>query len=299
MKSFNNSSNGCSESFTDQTQDQQSISPDLPHVDLFRPTSSNPKPIFEIGESILLVAHNSETRIEEMVLNIYTDLQNQFDDVYIFTDDIRSRDFNDGLIESRYKNITNHLFSIDSFKSITTKIRTAPKASHLLIIDCLVTNKLNSKDFLNIMFNGRSYGMTLMMITRYTLGLQAELRTQFDHVIIGGLQSNNYISLTKRAYEFYLGMFPSFACIRKFQQEMAIDDVIHVIRTARNGITNQVKVYPISNTDLDRQIKFCPAVNIDPNINAADIQEYKDLLFRINNTINELIEIRNIIKSKI
>jgi len=241
----------------------------------------------------------NETRVEELVLLIFKDLQDKFDDVYIFTDDIKSRDFNNGLIESQYKNITDHLFSINSFVSITKKVRSTSisKASHLLIIDCLVTNKLNSKDFLNIMFNGRYYGMTVIMIIRSSLGMPADLRSQFDHVIIDELQSETSICNMKRIYDCYLGMFPSFVCIRKFQQEMSTDDVIHIIQTVKRGkgIINQIKVYPMMNTDLDRYIKFCPAVNTDLDVDIIDTQ---DLLFRINNAINELIEIRNIIKNK-
>jgi len=311
MKSLNNSSGGCPESFTDQSQDQQSTSSeqlsvdsilnsssDLPHVDFFRPTSTNPKPIFKRGESILLLTSSRyDKRIEELVLLTYTDLQIKFDDVYIFTDNIKNKDFNNGLIESQYKNITDHLFGFDAFQTVTKKIGTLPKASHLLIIECLY-DKPTSRDFMNIICRGSYYGMTIMMIVRSCLGVPLEIRSNFDHIIIDGLQSETEISYMKRIYDNYLGMFPSFSHIRKFQQEMATDDVLHVIKTnmTGKGIIDRIKVYPMSSIDLDRYIKFFPAINTNLGINTIDTQ---DLLYRINKTIDELVDIRNIIKNNI
>jgi hypothetical protein len=299
MKSLNNSSSRRSESFTDEIKDLES----LPYIDLFRPTYTSPTPLITKGDTILLIV--PEHRIEETVSNIYTDLQNQIDSVYIVSDDEKSRIFNQKSnskepIIHLYQKITNHIFNINMIYEIINRISqyySETKKRQLLILDCGIYNNglLKSHAFMSMFANFRHIEATIVLIVRIPLGLPPELRMNFTHVLIDGSYTNSNM---KRIWEHYLGMFPTYTYITKIQQEMSTDDIIHVLNNNSRPNTNRVKIYPMQS--IENNIKFVPAVNTDISHqkNLEDKHDYNDILTRINKTIDELVEIRALIKSK-
>jgi len=297
MSSLNHSSSGCSESFTDEKKDQES----LQFIDFFRPTETNPKATFKIGESILLIVPDS--RVEDIVSNICTDLQDQIKTLYVVADKETSKNFNQNqsdkqTIHSMYQKITDHIFSIDLFDDIFEKIHTDRLSKpYLVIIDCKMYDKklLQSHKFREIIYNGRHYNITFVMITRSPLKFPPEIRANFSHVIIDNSYSN---SSMKMIYDHYLGMFSNYSIINKIKQVMTHDEVIHSTQCISSFMNHKVKIYPM--TLVKDNLLLIPAINTDlepkkiQNIN----QDYDDVLVRVNKTIDELIEIRNLIKSK-
>lgn len=74
--------------------------------------------------------------------------------------------------------------------------------------DCMSSKHLWLKDpsFLELMTCGRFYQITFILTMQYSLGIQPELRCNFDHVFLLG---EYFINNKKKLYKHYAGMFPS------------------------------------------------------------------------------------------
>lgn len=76
----------------------------------------------------------------------------------------------------------------------------------LIMDDCMSSKHLWLKDpnILSIFNEGRHYQLTFILTMQYSLGIQPELRSNFDFIFLLGedIQSNK-----KRLYEHYAGMF--------------------------------------------------------------------------------------------
>ena len=78
----------------------------------------------------------------------------------------------------------------------------------LIMDDCMSTKHLWLKDpnVLTIFNEGRHYQLTFILSMQYSLGIQPELRSNFDYVFLLG---EDFINNRKKLYEHYAGMFPS------------------------------------------------------------------------------------------
>ena len=74
--------------------------------------------------------------------------------------------------------------------------------------DCMSCKKEWIKDpyMLSIMNEGRHYGITYILTMQYSLGMEPELRTQFDYIFLLG---DDNFSNRKKLYEHYAGVFPT------------------------------------------------------------------------------------------
>jgi hypothetical protein len=79
----------------------------------------------------------------------------------------------------------------------------------LVMDDCMATKHLWVKDpnILEIMNQGRHFKLTYILTMQYCLGIQPELRTQFNFVFLLG--EDNAAS-RKKLYEHWAGVFPKF-----------------------------------------------------------------------------------------
>ena len=79
----------------------------------------------------------------------------------------------------------------------------------LIMDDCLASRALWSKDknILELMQNGRHYNITYILTLQFSLGIQPELRSNFDFIF---LLSDDFATNQKRLYDHYAGMFSSF-----------------------------------------------------------------------------------------
>tara|TARA_B100000902_G_scaffold399416_1_gene470150 strand:- start:2705 stop:3604 length:900 start_codon:yes stop_codon:yes gene_type:complete len=78
----------------------------------------------------------------------------------------------------------------------------------LIMDDCMSSKHLWLKDpnVLSIFNEGRHYQLTFILSMQYSLGIQPELRSNFDFVFLLG---EDFINNRKKLYEHYAGMFPS------------------------------------------------------------------------------------------
>lgn len=78
----------------------------------------------------------------------------------------------------------------------------------LIMDDCMSSKKLwlNDPSILTIFNEGRHYQLTFILAMQYSLGIQPELRSNFDFIIMLG---DDMYSNRKRLYEHYAGIFPS------------------------------------------------------------------------------------------
>ena len=78
----------------------------------------------------------------------------------------------------------------------------------LIMDDCMSSKHLWLKDpnMLSIFNEGRHYQLTFILSMQYSLGIQPELRSNFDFVFLLG---EDFINNRKKLYEHYAGMFPT------------------------------------------------------------------------------------------
>ena len=78
----------------------------------------------------------------------------------------------------------------------------------LIMDDCMSTKHLWLKDpsVLSIFNEGRHYQITFILAMQYSLGIQPELRSNFDYIFLLG---EDFVNNRKKLYEHYAGMFPS------------------------------------------------------------------------------------------
>tara|TARA_B110000208_G_C11767652_1_gene429246 strand:+ start:1353 stop:2216 length:864 start_codon:yes stop_codon:yes gene_type:complete len=78
----------------------------------------------------------------------------------------------------------------------------------IIMDDCMSTKHLWLKDpnVLTIFNEGRHYQLTFILSMQYSLGIQPELRSNFDFVFLLG---EDFINNRKKLYEHYAGMFPT------------------------------------------------------------------------------------------
>ena len=78
----------------------------------------------------------------------------------------------------------------------------------LIMDDCMSSKHLWLKDpnILTIFNEGRHYQLTFILSMQYSLGIQPELRSNFDFVYLLG---EDFINNRRKLYEHYAGMFPS------------------------------------------------------------------------------------------
>lgn len=81
--------------------------------------------------------------------------------------------------------------------------------SYLIMDDCMSSKQewLKDSNVLSIFNEGRHYKLTYMLAMQYSLGIQPELRSNFDYVF---LLAENFINNRKKLWEHYAGMFPTF-----------------------------------------------------------------------------------------
>jgi len=78
----------------------------------------------------------------------------------------------------------------------------------LIMDDCMSSKHLWLKDpnILTVFNEGRHYQITFILTMQYSLGIQPELRSNFDYIFLLG---EDFITNKKKLYEHYAGMFPT------------------------------------------------------------------------------------------
>ena len=110
--------------------------------------------------------------------------------------------------------------------------------------DCL-SSKMNwykDPSIREILLNGRHYQITYILTMQFLLGIQPELRSNFDYIF---LLAEDIISNRKRLYEHYAGMFPTFDIFQQVFSDLTENYGMMVInnRVHSKNITDKVFWY--------------------------------------------------------
>ena len=123
----------------------------------------------------------------------------------------------------------------------------------LLMDDCLSSKGSWSRDELisRLFFDGRHYQITYILTMQFPLGIQPELRQNFDYVF---LFADDVGSSQKKLYEHYAGMFDSLDFFKHTLELMTKDFGCMVIcnRGAREKLTDKIFWYRASDTPIGK-----------------------------------------------
>ena len=120
----------------------------------------------------------------------------------------------------------------------------------LIMDDCMSTKHLWLKDpcMLSIFNEGRHYQLTFILAMQYSLGIQPELRSNFDYIFLLG---EDFVNNRKKLYEHYAGMFPTRSLFDQVFMQVTDDYGTMVInnRLRTNKIRKKVFWYKAKKRD--------------------------------------------------
>lgn len=291
MHSLNDSSKGFSESLIDvcvQTDPYKFFYDSVDHAVDSSPSKQSF--IFKPNDTILVLL--SGRRSSDIVaINIYQKIQTEIDSLVVVRNKEQAEEFNDENIHSEYKFMTDKIYSIDKIDAILSKILKNKPDSKMLIIDCFTfpNGFWKSKNIINIMFNARHYGITLVVILRDPKNISPELRSNFDHVVVS---KNDSTSVLKQIWDQYFGILRTYNIFVELQQYMNSDDILHLVnKSTCNTLNDRIAIYPMYQMSQTREIKLTRSdLIIDDK--KEDILESKIFQQRLNKIIDDLILLR-------
>jgi hypothetical protein len=138
-----------------------------------------------------------------------------------------------------------------------------PRA-YLVMDDCMASKKLwvTDPNVLEIMNQGRHFKLTYILTMQYCLGIQPELRTQFNYIFLLG--EDNAAS-RKKLYEHWAGVFPKFELFEQVFAQVTNDYGCMVIN-------NRIKT-----TDLSKKVFWFKAKKVpDFKIGTKKFKEFHE-----------------------
>ena len=157
----------------------------------------------------------------------------------------------------------------------------------LIMDDCMSSKHLWLKDpsVLSIFNEGRHYQLTFILSMQYSLGIQPELRSNFDFVFLLG---EDFINNRRKLYEHYAGMFPTRDIFEQVFLQVTDNYGCMVINNRLRSSNLKLKVFWYKAKNRD---------NFKVGTNA--IYYYHKKKFDKNfNTANNIIDITNITNNK-
>ena len=148
------------------------------------------------------------------------------------------------------------------------KLNKKPIDSRLLLImdDCLASKSLWAKDknIYELLQNGRHYHITYILTMQYSLGIQPELRSNFDFIF---LLNEDFINNQKRLYEHYAGMFDNFDTFKNVFITMTDNYGIMVLNSQKKSKMLSDKVFWYRAEMRDKFIVGCDKLKAFHNDN--------------------------------
>ena len=138
-----------------------------------------------------------------------------------------------------YETVTNELL-----KNIINMQCNKNSEPLLLIFDDVMFNKYGTLDFFKeIMFNGVSYKITLIISIQFPSGVSPEIRNNFDYIFAF---KEDFMSNKKRLFEHYFGIIPKYKIFNSFIYALdKYECLVTINREKSNNIINKLKYYKI------------------------------------------------------
>ena len=119
-----------------------------------------------------------------------------------------------------------------------------PKDTRAFFImdDCMSSKKRWLKDplILSIFNEGRHFHLTYFLMMQYSLGIEPELRSNFDYVFLFG---EEFRSNREKLYKHYAGMFYNFPFFEKVFSQVTADYGCMVINNRKRSMNIREKVF--------------------------------------------------------
>ena len=103
------------------------------------------------------------------------------------------------------------------------------KTKVMVILDNCIASKgdwRTNPSFQEMLYNSRSYNISLLLSMQYPLEFPADARSNFDYIF---LLADDYISNKKRIYNYYTGMYPTFDTFNDTFEQLTNDHNAMVI----------------------------------------------------------------------
>lgn len=120
--------------------------------------------------------------------------------------------------------------------------KTVNDKAFFIMDDCMASKKewLHDRNVLSLFNEGRHYKITYILAMQYSLGIQPELRSNFDYIFLLGEDFHNN---KRKLYEHYCGMFPSYSSFEQVFTTLTDDYGCMVIDNRKRVADITKKVY--------------------------------------------------------
>lgn len=217
----------------------------------------------------ILIMGGKESGKTTLVRDIYSQIQDQIDEVHVFSN-----------VLSHYTDITNAIYEDFSLlDDLCLYCKTHHDSKKLVIIE----NILDHKQFdllTDLLFNGKSYNVTLILTLQSPLPLKPEYRYIFEYVFASFY---DFVSDQKKLYNYYFGMYPSF---EGFMTIFSMLEQFDFMAMKVKSSPYVIKYRPHTN----HQIRFISTKQLD-KVHIQNIKS-KNLEKRVDTLINELNQIK-------
>ncbi len=151
---------------------------------------------FRYLNSKILIIGKRESGKTSLVRDIYQQIQNEINEVHVFSN-----------VASSYSDITNAIY--DDFHLINDFLAHCyhrPDTNKLVIIENLLdVNQIKMIE--DLLYKGKHYNMTIIVTMQYPFVMMPEHRNQFNYMFTSYY---DFIADQKRIHDYYFYMYPSF-----------------------------------------------------------------------------------------
>ncbi|VBB18896.1 P-loop NTPase domain protein [Yasminevirus sp. GU-2018] len=208
----------------------------------------------------------------------------------------------------RYENLTSNIYTdLKQLKNVLLKAKKSikkdrtekrelsnPSFRPLVVLDHMCKGAhVKSPLFSEVVFNGRHYRLSAVVLESFAVGISPELRCNFDYVF---MNCGNNVSMMKRLYDHYAGMFPDFHSFKQVYGALCDASSSYFVcinRGARSAISDK-----IAWMSLDKNVvttKKFPTLDLpsDADVNRATIRQVKTKLNDMMRELQRLIDVVN------
>lgn len=224
---------------------------------------------------------------------IYAANYDEYDDVFILN--------GTEAMHSNYADMSDHVYVFaDEFAHIIDKALTIPNKKYFIVLDNWYSNRIfiSWVSELILRISSLPNQITLVMCVQFPISIKPEVRARIDYV---HLLHDDTISTTKKLYNHYFGLFPSFSSFREVYTQVTSKQYYRLM------VDNMTKSYDF--LDKVKWKKTDITVPISKNCTSDDVKnilkefcadkaktDLENVLKDVNESINKLIDIRNNIK---
>lgn len=234
-----------------------------------------------LNKNTLIIGKRATGKTSFIICEIYRLIENDIDQIYVITPEEYS-------FQSEYKKITNKTYLLRDMPDILSHIKDNHDQRCLIVMDD-VSELEKSSAFKEIIINGRNLHVTVAISLQYPM-FSPGIRGNIDNIVVA---HDNNLSTVKRLYEQYFGIYPSFTIFKEIIQTLPKYKFLFIINTSITHNYDDVIGYHMADTKCGNLV-YRANDFVVPKDKSVDMST---LLQRVNNVINELIDIRNQLKS--